>query len=194
MSHAVLYLLRGWQHEPMTDRLLQRCAEDYLQRMPGEFAAVSVMRNEHGKPSFADLPVEVSVSHTGRLFAALIQEKSAGPVGLDIQYKRAVDHVRLSARFFTDEEHRYVLKEGQDGFYRLWTRKEALTKWRGLPLGATLRRESLVAEGQLAETIGDVCFIELEIANDVCACMAVQADSKVELCSKEMNETQLYPG
>jgi phosphopantetheinyl transferase len=194
MSIAVLYLLRGWHHEPPTDTLLRRCAEDFLQLPPGELAAAAVTRTEHGKPGFADLPVEVSVSHTGRLFAALIQEKSAGPVGLDIQYKRAVDHERLSARFFTEEEHKYVLNEGKDGFFRLWTRKEALTKWRGLPLAATLRHESLVLEGELTEAIGNVRFIEPKIDNDVCTCIAVQADRKVELCSKEMNEKQFYPG
>ena len=88
-----------------TDDLLRWLCEDFLQMPPGTFRDAQVLRTEHGKPYLPDLPVEVSVSHTGRLFAALIAEEGVGPVGLDVQSMRTASYEKIARRFFKEEEY-----------------------------------------------------------------------------------------
>ncbi|MBQ3964023.1 MAG: 4'-phosphopantetheinyl transferase superfamily protein [Firmicutes bacterium] len=183
---AVLYLLR--QYSNKTDDLLRWLCEDFLQMPPGTFRDAQVLRTEHGKPYLPDLPVEVSVSHTGRLFAALIAEEGVGPVGLDVQSMRTASYEKIARRFFKEEEYDYILQYGKNGFYRLWTRKEALTKYRGLPLLETAGRISLVDAEGIVNELDEVTFTELHPETDIMAAAVWQADRMVELCSKEMNE------
>jgi phosphopantetheinyl transferase len=188
MSRAVLYLLRGWAHEPPTDTLLLRFAEDFTGLAPGALDTEAICRTDAGKPYYKTLPLEVSVSHTGRLFAALITEQKTGSIGLDVQYMRTVDLNGIAQRFFTEDECAYVEKTGEEGFYRIWTRKEALTKYLGLPLARTLKSASLAAADGLAGAVCGVRFEEMMIDSNVLAAIALRADCKVDLCSKEMNE------
>lgn len=188
MSTAVLYVLQ--QHSKKTDDLIRWLCEDFLQMPPGILRDETVLRTEHGKPYLPGLPVEVSVSHTGRLFAALVAEEEAGPVGLDVQSMRTAPFERIAQRFFTEEEYDYVRQTGKEGFYRLWTRKEALTKYWGLPLLDTCGKQSLVDEKGNIEAPEGILFRELYLDPQILAAMAWQADRMVELCRKEMNEKQ----
>lgn len=188
MSRAVLYLYRNRQGA--TDELLCRCAEEYLNLAHGTIGTERIRRSAFGKPVFPDLPLEVSVSHTGSLLAVLAVSRQDGPVGLDIQLAREAAYQQLAERFFTDDEYRYVVKTCQSGFYRLWTRKEALTKYLGVPLARTLKTAPLATEDGLTEQYGEIRFIELPIEENIFGAAAVPADSKVDLCRKEMNEKQ----
>ncbi len=183
---AVLYLLR--QYSKKTDDLLRWLCEDFLQTPPGTLRDAQVLRTEHGKPYFPDLPLEVSVSHTGRLFAALIAEDGVGPVGLDVQSMRTAPYEKIARRFFTEEEYDYVLRHGKNEFYRLWTRKEALTKYWGLPLLETAGKRPLVDAENIIDDLDGVKLTEFKLNTDIMAAAAWQADRMVELCSREMNE------
>ncbi len=186
MMIAVLYLLR--QYSKKTNDLLRWLCEDYFQMPPGTLRDAQVLRTEHGKPYLPDLPVEVSVSHTGRLFAALIAEEGVGPVGLDVQSMRDAQYEKIAQRFFTEEEYNYVLQHDKKGFYQLWTRKEALTKYWGLPLLETAGDRSLVDAAGILDTSEGIRLTELHLETDIMAAAAWHADRMVELCSKEMNE------
>ena len=90
-----------------------------------------------GKP-FLREDLEFNLSHTEN-WAALAVSKDA-PVGLDIQQYRYVEP-EVAERFFSPAE---ILELGslspsewEDGFFRCWTRKEAIIKGigRGLSIG-----------------------------------------------------------
>ena len=104
----------------------------------------------HGKPSlpraFAHSGVEFSLSHTHGL--ALIAVSRGGGVGVDVE--RVVDTVDvrgLAASVFAEPESRHLA--GLDaaaarlGFFRLWVRKEAYVKARGIGLADGLREPVL---------------------------------------------------
>jgi phosphopantetheinyl transferase len=188
MSRVVLYIYRNRQGN--TDDILCRCAEDFMGCASGTIGTGQIKRTAFGKPELPDLPIEVSVSHTGSLLAVLAVSRETGPVGLDIQLARNVSYLALAKRFFTEEEYRYTEQHGQTGFYRLWTRKEALTKYLGVPLARTLGAVSLAGESELADICRGVRFIELAIDENVFGVAAVRADSKVDLCRKELSEKQ----
>ena len=70
----------------------------------------------------------ISVSHSGAYFGCLVSDV---PAGLDIQQERNVRVEKVSRRYFTEEEQRYIEKTGSDGFFLLWARKEAYCKYTG---------------------------------------------------------------
>lgn len=189
MRDAVLYVC-SLKSALTTEEQLARCADDYLQQKPGTIPSTAVTRSGYGKPLLAGYPVECSVSHTGDVFAAVLQSKESGPVGLDIQAERPADCLKIAKRYFQEEEYLYVVKTGPAGFYRVWTRKEALTKYLGLPLGQTLSKYSVATSEGLPAQLCGVHFIDFEISSGIPAAIAVKAGCTVDLCRKEMNEKQ----
>ena len=187
MSLYMLYLCRSYR-SGLTVPLLLRSTEDFLDMKCGSLDENQIRRTDYGKPFFPRLPVEVSVSHTGSLFAVLITARENGPVGLDIQLAGKADGGKIAARYFTAQEQRYVEENGEDGFYRLWTRKEALTKYLGMPLAKTLRQLSVVSGGMPAEQVGDAQLFNVELCSGIYAAVAAKASNRIDLCRKEMNE------
>lgn len=87
-----------------------------------------------GVPLLADIPLFVSVSHSGGLVTVAVDEQ---PVGLDIE--RSFARRNLSALveecFSSEAAHTYNLlkpSERRAFFFRLWTMKEAGVKWQSL--------------------------------------------------------------
>ena len=86
-----------------------------------------VERTDRGKPYIADTCADpdeggvicgrgggaphISVSHSGAYFGCLVSDV---PAGLDIQQERNVRVEKVSLRYFTEEEQRYIEKTGSD--------------------------------------------------------------------------------
>lgn len=109
----------------------------------------------NGKPYFQDYPFYFNLSHSGEYVFCAISDRE---VGVDIQQFRPVDVVRLTRRFFTEEEQRALERcldrEGQRKlFYRLWTRKEAYGKLTGEGIVASMGKSVLPASGLPASDI-----------------------------------------
>ena len=141
----------------LTDALIRQCL--------GSDDAV-ITRNERGKPFVClsgkdgDDRVFISVSHSEDTFAVIEADRN---VGLDIQYPRSVKADRIAARFFTEEEAAFAAAdEGNSGFYKLWTRKEAYCKYTGLGLEQIMKREDVLERE-------DVSFRDLRL-DDGCFC------------------------
>ena len=138
----VIYAYRG-DHKNISADLLKR--------------AVKAHERENKTPPGAVL--YHSISHTGDLWGCLI---STLRVGFDLQEKRAVDHNGLAERFFLGEEALYVRENGVDGFYDVWTRKEACVKYFRTGLMKDIKSFSVVSGGRLSERVehnGSLCFV-----------------------------------
>jgi 4'-phosphopantetheinyl transferase len=106
--------------------------------------ALEIRCGEHGKPVLADGSLHFSVSHSGELVAYAFARASA--VGIDIEAVRplAASCVIAKRTFPAREWRAYAaLPEAErlPGFYRGWTRTEALAK--ALGGGLALPRENL---------------------------------------------------
>ena len=102
---------------------------------------------QNGKPYFQDYPFYFNLSHSGEYVFCAISDRE---VGVDIQQFRPVDEVRLTRRFFSDEEQKILERcldreERRKLFYRLWTRKEAYGKLTGEGISASMGRNVLPA-------------------------------------------------
>lgn len=114
--------------------------------------AVELSFAEHGKPQLAAESPSASgsgepakpsfnLSHSGHL--ALYAFAAEGAVGVDVELARPApgrDHLALARRALGEqaaaELERLPAPLREDEFLRLWTRHEAVLKWRGTGIGA----------------------------------------------------------
>lgn len=86
------------------------------------------------------------------------------PLGIDLQHGRKMDPAKISARYFAEEEAELVRKLGAAAFFRLWTRKEAYSKYTGNGLADVMRGISVLDRN-------DVEFLDFQWEKDIyCSC------------------------
>ena len=106
-----------------------------LRRTYGWQELPQMARTDRGKPYFPGFPdLHFSLSHTE---GAVLVGISDRPLGVDIQRIRPVSR-RLLGR---------VAGEGED-FFSAWVRREARSKRTGVGVGAMLRKEMPMEEGE----------------------------------------------
>lgn len=141
----------------LLERMMKKCTVQFreeLQAVENADFAVFYDQNSplsalhydaYGKPYFAGCEnASLSISHAGSMVGcALVLEedgKTASPVGIDVQNvdldrKRAE---RIASRYFSDGENLLLAPHAADDeafchlFTRIWTRKEAYLKYRGV--------------------------------------------------------------
>lgn len=127
--------------------------------------ADKILRTEKGKPyierdTFGQCTY-ISVSHSGSYFVCLISDK---PVGIDIQQQRKVKAENIAQRYFTEEEQNYIQSKGDEGFFFIWARKEAYSKYTGKGLEEIFKGINVL-------TRDDVEFIDFQLEKGMyCSC------------------------
>lgn len=102
---------------------------------------IQIKTYKEGKPYFLDFDVEFSVSNTGPMWMCLFDRH---PCGIDIQEVKSCKHESIAERHFSKEEFEYVKLWGEEGFFDIWTAKEAFGKYTGKGIFAS--KESVVDE------------------------------------------------
>lgn len=107
-----------------------------------EVMATNILRLETGEP-YLKVPGEndlnISISHSGDWFACVISSQHEKTC-IDIEDKSLNRKWQsIAKRYFSAIENQYVLKTGINGFYKLWTTKEALAKLAGKGLEKVLQ-------------------------------------------------------
>lgn len=97
-------------------------------KLPYNMREAKIIRDDKGKPYFENIPIEFSLTHSGKLWMCMFSDK---PCGLDLQIMKECDHVKIAERYYSEEEIEYVNTHGIDGFYKIWVRKEAYAKMTG---------------------------------------------------------------
>ena len=138
---------------------------------------------KEGKPYFANFDVEFSVSNTGPMWMCLFDRK---PCGIDIQEVKSCKHESIAERHFSKAEFEYVKLWGEEGFFDIWTAKEAFGKYTGKGLFAS--KESVVGENhELKQSLvyeGKKVYIKrINILPEIkCTyCLETDKDAKVVL-------------
>lgn len=129
---------------------------------------------------------QFNLSHSGFLAALAVGDC---PVGVDVEViGRVRDHV--ARRVFTAGEYAWQAARGPEGFYRLWTRKEAALKCLGTGLNRPLDSFS-VLPGE--ETVLDGVALDIDTA--LCpgaALSAAAAGEKAEFTPRFMDIEELF--
>jgi 4'-phosphopantetheinyl transferase len=131
--------------------------------------APEVVADPLGKPVLADGALAFNVTHSGTL--ALVAISRQGPLGVDVeQHDARRDVVGLARRFFTAGEAALVASEPMQ-FWRLWCRKEAWLKARGLGLSGPL------SEVDVRGNLPGWFIADLEVASGYAAAVAREGTS-----------------
>lgn len=140
--------------QQLTDHLIMKALAEY------GTPADTICRTEKGKP-YVNEDIFFSVSHSGGYFVCLVSDR---PVGVDIQKERYADMKKISRRYFTHEECTYADEAGRDGFFLLWTRKEAYCKYTGRGLEEILKGTPVINRE-------DVEFFDFQLEKGLyCSC------------------------
>lgn len=139
---------------------LERLCAGYL--LEDEIAARSLAsgsiryeRSDSGRPFLPDIPVDFSLSHSGRFAACAVAPRGspysdeALSFGIDIEDKSLSRDPkrlrRIADRFFTEKEAASLPEEDDPGFInafiKLWTKKEAAAKAADIPGAKILAKE-----------------------------------------------------
>jgi 4'-phosphopantetheinyl transferase len=136
---------------------LRRILGTYLNQ-PGE--RLRFYADRFGKPELSDndplSPLRFSLSHSRSI--AVLAVANGRPVGVDVEDVRPIEPAVADTHFSASERSQLSGLQGDDwlsGFYRCWTRKEAILKAEGVGLLRALDSfdVSLLAD-QPAELIG----------------------------------------
>jgi 4'-phosphopantetheinyl transferase len=99
--------------------------------------------------------IRFNLSHSGEWVCCAVSESE---VGVDIQ-RMERDYLGISKRFFTQQEHEYIMSAPQaesqaDRFYEIWSCKEAYVKAIGVGLTRPLNRFTVTKDetGAYADT------------------------------------------
>jgi len=158
--------------------LVQALREEGLR--PADYTVSS-----RGRPFFPSLPdFQFSLSHSGETAMCGV---SAQPIGCDIEKARPFD-VHLAERFFHPDEWAYLSSLPQDareeGFFRLWTRKESYMKALGLGFSLPMSSFALCADGTdalLSGGDGQRWFFRSFTAEDDCYCAVCARDAEPDI-------------
>lgn len=174
---------------------------DILANYTGSSAdALSFSYGPQDKPDLHDGPA-FNLSHSDGWAALVVAPNASGNIqlGVDIEAERAVED-GVAARFFSANEYATLCalptRDWKGGFYRCWTRKEAVIKAAGSGLSTPLDSfDVILAPGdpaRITRVSGDLAPIEdwslthLDLApRFVGAIAAVTEGKKIRLSVKE---------
>lgn len=111
-------------------RLEWLAARQLVHRMSGKEERSAFLKDEYGKPHLSDTALEVSISHSGNLAAAIMAPVT---VGIDIQFP--VEKItRIAGKFMSPRElasvseaekilHLHVFWGAKESLYKAWGRR-----------------------------------------------------------------------
>lgn len=116
------------------DRLCRKAVSDFCGVSPEK---IEFKKNKYGKPFAKDFSVHFSISHSGDMVVCAVSDKK---VGIDIE-KIKPFNPKAAERFATEKELEYI-RSTENGFFEMWTLKEAYFKCIGTGLGADIKNVS----------------------------------------------------
>ena len=164
---------------------MRKILSGYLNRDP---ASLNFGYHPQGKPYLKDGPL-FNLSHSGRLAALVVGGDCE--LGIDIEAFRPVEH-DIADRFFSPIEvmslNAIPPDQWVDGFFRCWTRKEAVIKALGPGLSVPLNSFDVTllpdAKAQVSRIEGqktgpdDWKLIHLDIRGDMVGAIAVASGKR----------------
>lgn len=142
-------------------------------------SSICISKNEYGKPYLTGVDnFHFNLSHSGDWVVCAIDNM---PIGIDVEKIHDVG-LDLSERFFSEEEHKYLISlediRRRESFFEIWTLKESYIKADGRGLSIPLNSFSF--------TITNRC-IDFKTTNQLNQCYFKQYDIdtsyKLAVCS-----------
>lgn len=123
------------------------------------FYAAQILRTDSGKPYFEGLNIYFNISHSQDIWACLI---GPGCCGLDFQYIKPCNFQKIAGRFFSCSENIYVEQQGITGFFDIWARREAYSKYTGEGFFGNFD-DFVDLQGMLKQQVGNAILKEIKV-------------------------------
>lgn len=142
--------------------------------------------DENGRPYFEERTCDFSITHTqNHVFCALTDgEDSSIRIGIDAEDLGRPDFSNLdemTARWFSESEQKvFLASPTKETFLRIWTRKEAYSKY----IGEGLRALSKIDTEGLAKE-GNIQFFDYRIGDILLSVCAPRGLNEIEVTEKE---------
>ena len=122
--------------------------------------------SEYGKPFVKDIDIHFSISHSGDYAVCAVSDKE---IGIDIEKIKEINP--KAARKFACENEQNYIDSHTDGFFEIWTLKEAYFKCIGTGLGTDIKNVSFSAEknGVLCSENGFECLFHKIADGYICS-------------------------
>ena len=98
---------------------------------------ITIKKDGLGKPFAENLPVFFSISHSGDFVVCAVSDNE---IGIDIEKIRPIN-LKAAEKFATKKETDYI-NSASNGFFEIWTLKEAYFKCIGTGLGTDIKNVS----------------------------------------------------
>lgn len=121
----------------------ERIAADYLRKKAiADYCGIAQEKIEFdisikGKPLVKNLDVHFNISHSSGYVVCAVSDKE---IGIDIEKIREINP-RAAEKFASPQEIEYI-RNSKNGFFEIWTLKEAYFKCIGTGLGADIKKVS----------------------------------------------------
>ena len=185
MAFQVYFAIIHGVNRALRDQTARRLATAALTKAVGQVGTWRLAKESTGKPFVLEGDVaascHVSWSHSGAYLAAAAT--SAGPVGIDIETVRRDRNIAgIAECAFGPMELKRFRQEGEAGFYRVWTLREAIAKANGTGLAEVTDRHDRVADGPASGTwrVNDWHLLHQVILPHLHLAIAVRAPLKAD--------------
>ncbi len=139
------------------DHLCRKAISEFCDVVPER---IEFGKNEFGKPFAKNLPIHFSISHSNNMVICAVADKE---IGIDIEKIRPIKP-KAAEKFATETELEYIASN-QNGFFEIWTLKEAYFKCIGTGLGADIKNVffNISSSGIICSESGFECsFIDID--------------------------------
>lgn len=139
----------------------------------------------NGRPYFEERICDFSITHTqNHVFCAIIEGEESMRIGIDAEDLGRPDFSNLdemAARWFSESEQKaFLASPTKETFLRIWTRKEAYSKY----TGEGLRALSKIDTEALAKE-GNIQFFDYRIGDILLSVCAPRGLNEIEVTEKE---------
>ncbi len=126
-----------------------------------------ILIGENGKPYVENEGVYFNISHSHGLVACVVADT---PIGIDVEMIEKKDIsliIGIAKRWFCENEQNYIFDRefSSESFLYVWTRKESLSKLRGLPFAMVAKTDTFSDEANI-DTVMDNNYI-ISIATNI---------------------------
>lgn len=148
--------------------------------------APTIVHDKNGRPYLPSGEYDFNISHSEEWAVCALERDVEDPrVGVDIQsHPQSRNTDKIAKRFFTRNEYDYYSAhyDRDHAFLRIWTRKEALVKWKGEALSATIHK----LDAMLAPESEPIAFDEYIIGDTYMMTLCHKKNTR----APEQNEIQ----
>lgn len=135
-----------------SEELLSKALSIYFKEMGESLPEdLRILRTQNGKPYiYPDINIYFSISHSDNIWVCLMGNQN---VGADVQWEKPAKIDKIASRYFTDVDAKYVETHGVEGFFDMWTVKEALAKFLGSTITGTMGKYSVSDGEELSKSL-----------------------------------------